>query len=203
MTVTKILAALAVAGAFIVAGCDDDKSSGDSSSRPAGNGADRAFAAEMIPHHESAIEMAKIAQKRAQSTFVKQLASDIITTQTQEIAILRREDEELKKAGVKVGSLGVPEHMMGMEGDVAMLKTAKPFDAAFLKMMITHHEGAIAMAKAELKKGQDPELKALAQNIIKTQQREIAQMRKQLADGASGSSGDAMNGEGHGGGHSG
>jgi uncharacterized protein (DUF305 family) len=46
--------------------------------------------------------------------------------------------------------------MMGMNGDVAGLKTARPFDRAFLRMMIPHHEGAVLMARAELAKGKDP-----------------------------------------------
>jgi len=189
MTIGKVLPALVV-GALVIAGCGDDDSSGDSGSRAAGNGIDRAFVAEMVPHHQSAVEMAKIAQERGQSTFVKQFASDIIRTQTREIAILRREDESLRRAGIKRGSLGLSKHMMGMDGDMAMLKTAKPFDPVFMKMMIGHHEGAIEMAKIELDKGQDPQLKALAREIIDAQQREIREMRKQL--GATGSSAGSM-----------
>jgi uncharacterized protein (DUF305 family) len=44
---------------------------------------DRAFVAAMIPHHESAVEMAEIAQ-RGESEFVKRLAGDIIRTQNAE-----------------------------------------------------------------------------------------------------------------------
>jgi len=47
-----------------------------------GNCVHRAFAADMIPHHESAIEIAKIAQQRGWSTFVKQLADDIASSQS-------------------------------------------------------------------------------------------------------------------------
>jgi uncharacterized protein (DUF305 family) len=200
MTLSKILAALAVAGALIAAGCgDDDNSSGAKGSTAGGNGADRAFVADMVPHHQSAIEMAKIAQDRGQSTFVKELADDIITTQTEEIKVLRREDEGLDTAGFKAGSLGVPEHMKGMEGDPATLKTADPFDGAFLKMMIPHHQGAIEMAKAELAKGTDRELKAIASDIINVQQREISDMRKHLGD--AGASDDGMKDDAHGSGH--
>ena len=195
---TRTLAALAAATAFAVGGCGDDESSSDAAG---GNGVDRAFVADMIPHHESAIEMAKIAQQRGESTFVKQLADDIANSQSDEIATMRREDEGLEMAGVKRASLGVPAHMMGMDDDPAELKTADPFDQAFIKMMIPHHEGAIEMAKVEFAKGEDPELKALAQDIMDAQQREIAEMRKHLGD--SGTSDGGMQDEEHGGAHPG
>jgi len=175
----KSLAALVALGALLVAGCGSSASSADSPTAP-GNPVDRAFAKEMTAHHQSAVQMAKIAQRRGKSAFVKRLADDIVRTQTKEIATMRTADQRLRNAGVKKGSLGVPQHMMGMNGDMSKLKTAKPFDAAFMRMMITHHQGAIVMAKAELKKGKDPELKRLAQNIITAQQREIRQMRTQL-----------------------
>jgi uncharacterized protein (DUF305 family) len=44
-------------------------------------------------------------------------------------------------------------------------------------MMIPHHQGAIAMAREEAAKGADPQLRELAQNIIKAQGSEIARMR--------------------------
>jgi uncharacterized protein (DUF305 family) len=177
----KIVPALLAAVALVFAACGDDESdSGEDTA--AGNGVDRAFVADMIPHHESAVEMAKIARKRGESEFVKDLADDIVRTQTAEIRTLRTEDEQLDIAGVEKGDLGVEEHMKGMEDDPAELRSAEPFDEAFLEMMITHHEGAIEMARAELEKGGDAELKALAQDIIDAQQREIDEMREHLGD---------------------
>lgn len=184
----KSLAAVIAVGAMVLAGCGDDGESGGGSK---GNGTDRAFVAAMVPHHESAVQMAEIAQKRGESKFVKQLADDIVRTQNAEITTMRREDEALENAGVETGDLGVPEHGMGMDDDPATLETAKPFDRAFLDMMIPHHEGAVTMAKAELDEGGDPELKALAEDIIEAQEREIEEMRKHLGDG----------GGGHGSGH--
>ncbi|MGH2898179.1 MAG: DUF305 domain-containing protein, partial [Solirubrobacteraceae bacterium] len=148
----KILSVLLTAGALAVGGCGGDGSS-DTGAGAAGNAVDRAFVAEMTPHHESAVTMAKIAQERGDSAFVKQLADDIIRTQTEEIDVMRSEDQTLAAAGIQKGSLGVAEHMMGMDGDVASLKTATPFDKAFIAMMIPHHEGAVTMANAELSKG--------------------------------------------------
>jgi len=46
-------------------------------------------------------------------------------------------------------------------------------DADFAAMMIPHHEGAIAMAQAELRAGLNEQLRRLAQEIIITQQQEI------------------------------
>ena len=56
--------------------------------------------------------------------------------------------------------------MIGMDGDMTALSSAKPFDAAFVQMMIPHHKGAIVMATYELDHGKDPQLKALARTMI-------------------------------------
>ena len=179
----KFISVLAVAAGLAVAGCgsgDDDSSA----SATKGNSTDRAFVAAMIPHHDSAIDMARVAQERGQSEFVKSLAKDIINTQSAEISTMKREDEGLDNAGVKKASLGVDEHMMGMDMDMDKLETSKSFDRDFMTMMIEHHQGAITMAKAELDRGGDPELKGLADDIVMAQQGEITEMRKQLGEDA-------------------
>jgi uncharacterized protein (DUF305 family) len=178
----KIPVAIAVAAAIAAAGCGSDSEPvadgpETSAGTVGGNGVDRAFVAAMIPHHESAVDMAEIAEERGRSGFVKRLAGDIIRTQNAEITTMRREDAELAKAGVEAGDLGVADHAMGMDGDMSMLEAADPFDPTFLEMMIPHHEGAVTMAKAELAQGADPELKGLAQDIIEAQEREIEEMR--------------------------
>jgi uncharacterized protein (DUF305 family) len=137
MRITRPLAVAAALLTLAAAGCGSD----DSESAAGGKGVDRAFAQAMIPHHESAVQMAEIAQERGESQFVKDLADDIVGTQNAEIETLRAQDSELEQDGVEPGDLGVDEHMMGMEGDPSMLRSADPFDAAFIDMMIPHHEG--------------------------------------------------------------
>jgi hypothetical protein len=53
-------------------------------------------------------------------------------------------------------------------------------DGDFVAMMTPHHEGAMAMAQAELRYGHNERLRRMAQEIIVTQQQEIAAMRLAL-----------------------
>ena len=70
--------------------------------------------------------------------------------------------------------------MKKMMGDMAVKPTGD-VDADFVAMMVPHHEGAIDMALAVLRYGRNPQIRRLAQEIIVTQQQEIAVM--QLAVG--------------------
>lgn len=142
---------------------------------------DGAFIAGMVPHHESAIEMAQAAQERAEHPEITRLADEIIAAQTDEIGILEDIHERLfgePVAEMSHGSLGLSEEMMGMEMDMEALETATPFDREFIDMMIAHHQGAIRMAQIELSEGEDEEAKSLGMAIIEAQSREIAEMNE-------------------------
>jgi uncharacterized protein (DUF305 family) len=62
--------------------------------------------------------------------------------------------------------------MKPMSGDV---------DKDFVMMMLAHHQGAIDMAKVELKYGKDKTLRALAEAIIEAQGKEINEMKEWTA----------------------
>ena len=170
-----VLAAAAVA----IGACGDDEE--ESGSSATANGVDRAFVAEMVPHHESAVEMAKVAEEKAQHGEVKKLADAIVETQNAEIETMNALAAQMDKDGVEKGDLGMKMNEMDMS-DMSMLENAKPFDREFIDMMIPHHQDAILMARMELEEGKSADAKKLAEAIIDAQSKEIDEMNDWRAD---------------------
>ncbi|GAA2574801.1 DUF305 domain-containing protein [Dactylosporangium fulvum] len=151
------------------------------------NGTDVKFATDMIPHHQQAVDMAKLAETKAATPAVKDLAARISKAQGPEIATM---SGWLKAWGEPVPSAGAMDHgmdhsMPGMMSQQEMQQLAAAsgtaFDKMFLTMMIKHHEGAVEMARTEQEKGADPAAKKLAADIATSQTAEIAEMKAMLA----------------------
>lgn len=77
-------------------------------------------------------------------------------------------------------TVGFEDAMKGMMKDMALPMTGIP-DVDFVKGMIPHHEGAIAMARVQKDFGKDASLLKLADDIIKAQDGEIAVMKSWIA----------------------
>lgn len=154
---------------------------------------DAHFIEQMIPHHEDAIVMAKLAQTKAQRPEIKQLAEDIISSQGTEISQMKSWYKSWFGKDVPEGGSVMNQHgmgngsdmhmgMMGNNMDMARLENAQDFDKVFIEDMIPHHQMAVMMASM-LKGGtQRPEMKELADDIVAAQTKEIEQMRQWYTD---------------------
>ena len=156
---------------------------------------DLAFIYLMIPHHEGAIAMANVALERAEHVEIHALARDVIASQGAEIDQLRAWRAEWYPDAPEILNAQtmpmerIDQIMDGMDwqGMMAMnpameaaslCSTTKPFDLAFINMMIPHHEGAIMMAEFALQHALHPELKTFANDIIEVQRHEVDKMRE-------------------------
>jgi uncharacterized protein (DUF305 family) len=147
------------------------------------NDADVRFVQMMIPHHQQATEMAKLAATRASLPQVKSLAAAIETAQGSQKETMTG---WLKSWGATVPSAGptggVP--IPGLQSDTAMKKlgtlSGTAFDKTFLQMMIKHHQGAVTMAETEQAQGQYPPAKNMAASIVTSQTAQITKMQDLL-----------------------
>ena len=150
------------------------------------NDVDRDFVAMMVPHHQGAIGMAEAELSYGHNERLRRLAQEIIVTQQEEIA-------EMRLALVSAApsrSTGPEEASFLAKIDAAMarmmagmkIKPSNDVDRDFVAMMVPHHQGAIDMAEAELSYGHNEPLRGLAQEIIVTQEQQIAVMRHALGE---------------------
>ena len=179
-----LLAAAGAAILLLVTACSGlNKDATDTDS--AHNESDVSFSEMMVPHHQQAIEMATLAETRAESQEVKDLASAIKAAQDPEIQTMLGWLESWDEDGTSHEMSH--DEMPGMVDDKTMgdlgKATGAEFDRQFLTAMIAHHDGAIAMAESEKSDGVHKGSLRLADAIIKTQNAEIKQMQKLLAEG--------------------
>lgn len=86
---------------------------------------------------------------------------------------------DMMQMGDQTGGL-YDSAMKTMHAGMMSVKPTGNADVDFVQGMIPHHQGAIDMAKVVLEKGKDPEIKKLAEGIIKAQESEIKLMNDWL-----------------------
>jgi uncharacterized protein (DUF305 family) len=192
--VATVLAAMAVA--LSLSSCSSPASDGQAdhqqtdqpvvTGQPAGyNADDVAFATNMIPHHQQAVEPSAMVPDRSTNAELVALAQQISAAQEPEVNVMKvflvqwNENPDTNS-----GHAGHGSTMEGMVDAATMTKmeslNGAEFDKLWLEPMISHHQGAIEMAKAEIANGDNVDAKTLATNIVTTQEAEIGQMKQML-----------------------
>ena len=193
----RVAAALAAAtAALLLSSCSSPASDGHTghehtnepviTGQPAGyNADDVAFATNMIPHHQQAVDLSAMVPDRSTNAGLVALAQQISAAQQPEINVMKvflvqwNENPDTNS-----GHAGHGNAMQGMVDATTMTKleslTGAEFDKLWLESMIGHHQGAIEMAKAEIANGDNVDAKNLAKNIVTTQEAEIGQMKQMV-----------------------
>lgn len=150
---------------------------------------DLQFLDTMIAHHQGAVDMSRLVETKSENPQFKKFADGIIMAQEREITQMKRWRSEWYhdvKPALNMEFPGMNEGMAGM--DMAKLNSLSgiEFDKEFVRQMIPHHDGAVIMSKALVEKtgngAPKPDLKKLAESIIKEQEAETAQMKKWLEE---------------------
>jgi uncharacterized protein (DUF305 family) len=81
----------------------------------------------------------------------------------------------------KMGSQALMQSNETMMKAMQDMQMTGEVDKDFATMMIDHHQGAVDMAKAQLQHGTDPEMRRMAEDIIASQEKEIATFKDWLA----------------------
>lgn len=138
------------------------------------------YLANMIPHHQGAIDSAKMVLKYGKNAHIKALARKIIVAQQREIIYFNR---LLKKKRYNTTPISVKEYkkfikdeksyMDKMMQDMEKTPISGNIDKDFIAGMIPHHQGAIDVSRQILEYSKDIRIQNIAINIIKAQQQEI------------------------------
>jgi uncharacterized protein (DUF305 family) len=175
----------------LLAGCSVGATAALLVTRLPGEGsAEAGFARDMIVHHAQAVQMAEIVRDRTQSDDMRLLAADISLTQQAQIGIMQGwlQSWSLPISGTEpaMAWMGHPMDgpMPGMASlqEIDRLSKVPPSvaDVMFMRLMILHHQAAIPMSEAILKRTDVPYIRQLAQSIIVSQRAEIENMKAMI-----------------------
>ena len=150
---------------------------------------DAQFMRGMIPHHQQALEMSRLAPDRTNSPELLEIAGKIEAAQGDEIAFMEQwltsRGESIDQSHAHTGHRAMKG--MATEAQMASLAAASgvEFDRQFLSLMIAHHEGAIDMVEALMEQpgsAYDPTLFEFTTDVSNDQSKEIDLMHGLLLD---------------------
>jgi len=133
----------------------------------------------MIEHHQGAIEMSRLMLQQNPSDHVAQMAQDTINKQSKEIEDLRK----LVKDGASNPQSAEPFRPVMTSMQQAMMSaTGANIEETFMRKMLAHHQGGVAMSDAALEAGVSG---AVRSQVMKTRegQQKDADMTEAMLNG--------------------
>ena len=174
---------LALVAAVLLAACSDPAPTSTTIGVQTAvfNDADVRFLQAMIPHHQQAIDAAKLVGGRSHRAQLVKLADTIATRQPAEIQTMKGWLQRWQQPMPATGGMAheaEPAPGMMSQGQLDWLATldGHEFDLGFTTSMKTHHLGAIKLANSILQEGRSSEVRMLANQILTAQQHEVDQL---------------------------
>lgn len=140
---------------------------------------DADFSRMMKEHHEGAVDMSELLLEKGKDEELKSFARKVIETQNKEIHLMKKyEDRKDASADSKEFVQALNQSMSSMMDK--NIPVHNDIDKDYAQQMIPHHKSAVDMAKVYLKFGKEKELLQLSEDIVKTQNAEITQLKDWL-----------------------
>lgn len=165
---------------------------------PAEGSVDAGFARDMAAHHSQAVEMSVQVRESSDDPDVRRLALDILMTQQHQAGQMfgwlsswglpassaaepmAWADDDHGHAAAEGGGGGMPGLATPAQMERLAAADGEEADRIFLSLMIPHHEGGVAMARAAVDDADRPEVRRLAEAVIASQQAEITLLEQML-----------------------
>lgn len=165
-----LLAVLGGLGAATGLGCGGEKDTA-AAARP-----DDAFVVRVTRQQQVGLALAKTGLEHAAT---RALARDMVAMRERTLGILAGPLSRVVDDAA-TADLGVSPQQGAEDLTPDALRGARPFERAFLLVMLHHEEGALTLASAQLQRGEDPEIRAVAQRLATETARESGRVRRRL-----------------------
>ncbi|WP_245780199.1 DUF305 domain-containing protein [Actinopolyspora lacussalsi] len=159
----------------------EDSGSGDETTRV---NTDLEFAEQMVAHHESETQLLEVAIKNSPDDQVVEFAEQLEQQHGPRLEEIRSWLRERGEGEVTPGEVGTGEDSQMPGTDVSSELTELEevqqgsFDSLWLKSMIDHHEAVVEMARTEIDKGSNEEMKSIATAILDSRTTELDELRQ-------------------------
>lgn len=152
-----------------------------------GDAFDEAYLADMLAHHEGAVNMAEMIGPGTERAELREFGADIIEVQSKEMLQMQQWQKDWGYEATYGGHAShgggsgneMAGHMMDMGESLMGLRDAA-FEKRFLELMIEHHQQAVDMSVYAKENAKHQEIKDLAASVIATQSSEIDVMKRWL-----------------------
>ena len=131
----------------------------------------------MIAHHRGAVEMSNLVLAQNPSANVAMMAREIVSKQTAEIADLEKLVADGNPDAASAEPFRAPATAMH---EAMMAATGADVSETYLRKMLEHHKGAVAMSEVALAQGVAGAIRAHAEKVRVDQQKEIAMTETML-----------------------